>query len=79
VNSVAYSPDGQHITSGSIDTTVRIWDAKTGAAVGMPLVGHMVQCYLLLTLPMGNTSSLDPSTPLSESGIPRLVLQLEIL
>jgi len=38
--SVAYSPDGQHIISGSGDDTIRIWDAETGAAVGKPLEGH---------------------------------------
>jgi len=38
--SVAYSPDGRHIISGSDDNTIRIWDAKTGAAVGKPLEGH---------------------------------------
>ena len=38
--SVAYSPDGHHIISGSYDRTIRIWDAKTGAAVGNPLEGH---------------------------------------
>jgi WD40 repeat protein len=37
---VAYSPDGQHIISGSSDCTIRIWDAETGAPVGKPLVGH---------------------------------------
>jgi WD40 repeat protein len=40
VNSVAYSPDGRHIISGSFDKTIRIWDAETGAAVGKPLEGH---------------------------------------
>jgi WD40 repeat protein len=40
VTSVAYSPDGWHIISGSYDTTIRIWDAKTGAAVAKPLKGH---------------------------------------
>ena len=40
VKSVAYSPDGQHIISGSRDCTIRIWDAKTGAAVRKPLEGH---------------------------------------
>ena len=40
MSSVAYSPDGRHIISGSHDFTIRIWDAKTGAAVGGPLEGH---------------------------------------
>ena len=31
VESVAFSPDGAHIVSGSSDNTVRIWDATTGA------------------------------------------------
>ena len=30
VRSVAWSPDGSQIVSGSVDTTVRIWDATTG-------------------------------------------------
>ena len=38
--SVAYSPDGRHIISGSWDNAIRIWDAETGAAVGKPLEGH---------------------------------------
>ena len=38
--SVAYSPDGQHIISGSPDRSIRIWDAKTGAEVGRALKGH---------------------------------------
>ncbi|KAJ7675403.1 hypothetical protein B0H14DRAFT_3178029, partial [Mycena olivaceomarginata] len=37
VSSVAFSPDGQRIVSGSGDKTVRIWDAATGAAIGEPL------------------------------------------
>jgi WD40 repeat protein len=37
VTSVAYSPCGKWITSGSLDKTVRIWDAASGTAVGSPL------------------------------------------
>jgi WD40 repeat protein len=40
VTCMSYSPDGQHIISGSGDKIIRIWDAKTGAAVGEPLMGH---------------------------------------
>ena len=40
MSSVAYSPDGRHIVSGTHDNTIRIWDAETDAAVGNPLEGH---------------------------------------
>jgi WD40 repeat protein len=33
VTSVAFSPDGKRIVSGSWDNTVCIWDAETGAAL----------------------------------------------
>ncbi|KAH8796272.1 WD40-repeat-containing domain protein [Flagelloscypha sp. PMI_526] len=37
--SVAFSPDGQRIVSGSSDKTLRLWDATTGAVIGEPLLG----------------------------------------
>jgi len=40
VVSVAYSPDGQRIISGSYGNTIQIWDANTGVPVGDPLKGH---------------------------------------
>ena len=40
VSSVAFSRDGQRIVSASADSTVRIWDAKTGALIGSPLKGY---------------------------------------
>ena len=40
VNSVAFSPDGRHIVSGSWDQTIQVWDAQTGGQVGTPLQGH---------------------------------------
>ncbi|KAG8739325.1 hypothetical protein FRC10_005783 [Ceratobasidium sp. 414] len=40
IESVAYSPDGAYVASGSSGGTVRIWDACTGQPVGQPLKGH---------------------------------------
>ncbi|KZP24201.1 WD40 repeat-like protein [Athelia psychrophila] len=40
VYSVAFSPDGQRIASGSFDLTIRIWDALTGALVAGPFEAH---------------------------------------
>ena len=34
-HSVAFSPDGQRIVSGSWDTTVKIWDANSGQELQM--------------------------------------------
>lgn len=40
VLSVAYSPDGRKIVSGSADHSIRVWDAGTGKAVCKSLEGH---------------------------------------
>ncbi|MGB8699973.1 MAG: AAA family ATPase, partial [Thermosynechococcaceae cyanobacterium] len=40
VRSVAFSPDGKRIVSGSGDKTVRVWDASTGQLIGNPFKGH---------------------------------------
>ncbi|KAE9385618.1 hypothetical protein BT96DRAFT_791075, partial [Gymnopus androsaceus JB14] len=40
VISVAFSPDGKRIVSGSDDKSVRIWNAETGRQEGDPLEGH---------------------------------------
>jgi hypothetical protein len=39
-NSVAFSPDGARLVSGSWDKTLRLWDAKTGQPIGEPWRGH---------------------------------------
>ena len=53
VLSVAYSPDGQHILSGSRDSTIRIWDARNGATVGKPLKGHAMAVCSVAYSPNG--------------------------
>ena len=40
VNSVAFSPDGRSIVSGSDDRSVRLWNAETRQPIGQPLQGH---------------------------------------
>ena len=40
MRSVAFSPDGTRIVSGSDDKTLRLWDAKSGQCIGTPLKGH---------------------------------------
>jgi WD40 repeat protein len=56
VNSVAWSPDGTRIASGSGDKTVRVWDASTGEpALGGPLEGHGVYVWSVSFSPDGDT------------------------
>jgi WD40 repeat protein len=40
VTSVAFSPDGKQVVSGSDDQTVWLWDAATGGALQQTLEGH---------------------------------------
>ncbi|KAF7364754.1 hypothetical protein MVEN_00345300 [Mycena venus] len=37
---IAVSSDGAHIASGSEDTTICVWDARTGEAIIGPIQGH---------------------------------------
>ncbi|KAF7364767.1 hypothetical protein MVEN_00346600 [Mycena venus] len=40
VQCIAVSSDGAHIASGSEDTTICVWDARTGEAIMKPIQGH---------------------------------------
>ena len=56
VMSVAYSPDGKHIVSGSNDGTVKVWDSQTGTEVShcvLTLVYHLLLLALMLTWKVG--------------------------
>jgi WD40 repeat protein len=53
VSSVAFSPDGKQVVSGSDDNTVRLWDAVTGAAL-QTLEGHTFSVNSVAFSPDGN-------------------------
>ena len=56
VTSVAYSPDGKHVVSGSLDSTVKIWDTVTGKEVShrvLTWVYHLLLRALMLTCEVG--------------------------
>ena len=45
VHSVAYSPDGKHIVTGSEDNTVvKVWDSQTGKEVSVLLCHRPIVC-----------------------------------
>ena len=54
VNSVAFSPDGNTIATGSEDTTIRLWDVNTGTLKNT-LTGHTHPVDNVAFSPDGNT------------------------
>jgi len=54
VRSVAFSPDGQTIVSGSDDNTIRLW-SRDGTPIGQPFQGHQSYVRSVAFSPDGQT------------------------
>jgi WD40 repeat protein len=54
INSVAFSPDGSKIVSGSSDGSIRVWDAGTGVQVLPSLQGHYYNINSVAFSPEGS-------------------------
>jgi WD40 repeat protein len=64
VNTVAWSPDGSCVASGSTDTSIRVWKVSIGEELTV-LKGHSMSASTLAYSPDGNhlvSSSIDMST-----------------
>ncbi len=53
VQSLAFSPDGKTLASGSVDNTILLWDLSKREVVGIPFVGHHDQVNGLSFSPDG--------------------------
>ncbi|KAL8647548.1 MAG: hypothetical protein Q9210_005494, partial [Variospora velana] len=54
ISTLAWSPDGRTLASGSDDKSIRLWDVVTGKPYPLPLLGHHNYIYSIAFSPKGN-------------------------
>jgi len=54
INSIAFSPNGQLLASGSADKTIKVWNLKTGQAV-QTYIGHSGSVNSIVFTPDGKS------------------------
>lgn len=54
ISTIAWTPDGQWVASGSDDKNIRFWNVNTGRAHTTPFIGHNNYVYQIAFTPKGN-------------------------
>jgi WD40 repeat protein len=70
IRSVAFSPRGDTLASGSTDQTVRLWDIASGTELGNPMTGHAASVEGVAFSPDGSylaSGSVDQSVRVWET------------
>jgi len=79
VTSVAFSPDGQQIVTGSWDQTAKVWEAASGREL-LTLKGHSAPIWCVVFSPDGRqivTGSWDGTANVWEAASGRVILTLK--